>query len=86
MLLYPALVTKKERNGEWEILLPKSVPGFTMYLKAKEGIQVWMVKLATDTVEKANIEYIQEVFNSRGEIICQRRMRVVILVTKTAGY
>jgi len=34
------------------------------YLKAKEGIQVWMVKLAIDTVEKADIEYIQEVLNS----------------------
>jgi hypothetical protein len=46
-------------NSEWETLLSKSVLGFTMYLKAKEGIQVWMVKLAIDTIEKADIEYIQ---------------------------
>jgi hypothetical protein len=34
------MVTQKEVNSEWETLLPKSVLGFTMYLKAKEGIQV----------------------------------------------
>lgn len=54
-------------NGEWETLLPKSVPEFTMYLKAKEGIQVWIVKLAINTIQKADIEYIQEVLNSHKE-------------------
>jgi hypothetical protein len=42
-----------------------------------------MVKLAIDTVKKADIEYIQEVLNSHEDKLCQRGLRVLILVTKT---
>jgi hypothetical protein len=31
---------KKKMNGEWQTLLPKSVPGLIMSHKTKEGIQV----------------------------------------------